>query len=396
MAKTFDAIVLGTGGLGSAALMHLARQRLRVLGLEQFHTAHNRGSSHGHTRAIRQAYFEHPSYVPLLQRAYELWDELEQNSGQHLLRRTGLLQVGSPQGELITGVKRTAELHRLPVSELDPGRLRRHFPQFRVPRDAVALWEQNAGYLLVERCVATHLDLALRLGAELRTEESVVDWHPLNGQLRVVSEKQDYLTERLVICGGPWSQRLLPHLESQLNVLRKHVFWLEPSEAMYHVDQGCPVFFFETAEGFFYGFPKLETYGVKVAEHSGGDPLPDFAQHPPSTIDSLCWLEDEARQRQESWQRVSQFARDCLPGLTPTISAHARCWYTMTPDGHFVVDLQQTPAPVAFAAGLSGHGFKFATVLGEVLMELVLHGRTRHPIDFLRASRLKSQDTVHA
>lgn len=376
----YDVIVLGTGGIGSAALAQLAMRGRRVLGLDRFPPAHDRGSSHGQTRMIREAYFEHPDYVPLVQRAYQLWAELEQQSGEALYRETGLLQIGPPQGLIVPGVLRTAAEHRLDVETLGPKEIERRFPGFRVngmndgTQAAVGLFERRAGYLRVEACVRAYLDLAVRRGAELRTGVAVQSWRGVVGGVEVEAGASRFRADQLLVTAGAWASELLLGLGLRLEVRRKPQYWYRASGTEYHVDRGAPAFLFETSDGLFYGFPQIDEFGVKMAEHSGGRHVAD-----PLLLDRELDRDDQ--------MRVEAFAARHMPAITREMTRHAPCMYTMTADENFIVDRHPEWPQVVFAAGLSGHGFKFAGVLGEALADLALEGKTKLPIGFLNCHR---------
>lgn len=372
--NTYDVIVLGTGGVGSAAVLHLARRGLRVLGLDRFPGGHDRGSSHGHTRIIRKAYFEHPDYVPLLQRAYALWRELEATCGKRLFFESGLIEVGPPDGVVIPGVLRCAAEHGLDVKQLDAGEVAERYPGFVIPPGSQAVFEREAGYLLVEACVLAHLEAAAAAGAELRTDQEVVSWTQDAAGIAVRTRTDTWRAGKLVIAAGAWAGGLLADLNIRLHVRRKHLHWYRSDRPLYHHDQGCPTFFYEIEGSYFYGFPQLDQRGVKVAEHSGGtivdDPLADDKSVEPADR-----------------RRVEQFLARCLPGVSAQPTGHAVCYYTVSPDEHFIVDRHPRYDRVCFAAGLSGHGFKFTGVLGEVLADLTCEGTTTLPSEFLRCDR---------
>lgn len=372
--SAYDAIVLGLGGMGAAALDHLARRGARVLGLEQFDLVHDRGSSHGETRIIRKAYFEHPAYLPLLHTAYALWDDLQRESRERLFERCGLLIAGRTDGPVIPGVRRAAALHQLAIEDVGVAAARRRFPMFAFDDDHAALFEADGGLLRVEACIAAHLDRARRCGAETRAREEALHWFADEHGVTVTTRSGRYQAGRLVICAGAWAGRLLPKLRVSLRVRRKVQLWLRCDDARYALAQGCPVFAHDLDDGFFYGFPALDGATVKVALHTGGQAVDD-----PSTLDrALC--DSDA-------PPVAAFARRYLPGVSSDVVRHSVCMYTMTPDEHFVIDRHPRHDRVAFAAGFSGHGFKFASVVGAVLADLALDGATREPVEFLRLSR---------
>jgi monomeric sarcosine oxidase len=358
-----DVIVLGLGGMGSAAAMHLAQRGARVLGFDRFGPAHDHGSSHGESRLIRQAYFESPAYVPLLKRSYELWDELALASGRSLLHRTGLILLG----RRVTTATAIAREFGISIEELSSAETQARFPSLRVDDDLVGLFEPGAGWLAVESCVEAHLDVATRARALFHFDEPTTAWRvdEATGAVEVETARGRYGAAKLVIAGGAWAPSLLAELRLPLRVHRVVQMWFEAG-----AEHMAPCFAFDLAEGFFYGFPR--TGGrVKVAEHA--------ARHP---VDA-----PEAARREigaEDVQRVEAFVRERLPALrTPCIDAKT-CMYTMTPDEHFVIDVHPRYSQVCFAAGFSGHGFKFSAVVGEILADLALEGRTRWDIGLLR------------
>jgi glycine/D-amino acid oxidase-like deaminating enzyme len=455
---SFDAIVIGLGGMGSAALYHLARRGLRPLGIEQFGVAHDRGSSHGRTRLIRKAYFEHPDYVPLIARAYQRWADLERESGKKLLRRTGLVLFGPPSGPIIIGVQRAADEHALAIETLTPDAAQHRFPQFNLSHAApvapplvggaggstacgearkpgapplavgestpssdleqweseggrvveppgcptacgggptsaspsasapgwpiasavgdpwVCLFEPDAGCLAVEECVRAYLDRAVAHGGTVALHESVRSWTAASNGVNVVTDKAAYQADRLIITGGPWSARLLADLGLPLRLLRKVVLWFPTRGDAYREDHGCPVFGFDLDREFIYGFPVIDADGIKISDHRGGQIVSD-----PDAVDRRLHPADV--------EPLARFVSTFLPGVDRTPCKHSVCLYTMTPDEHFIIDRHPQHPHVVFAAGFSGHGFKFAPVIGSVLTDLALDGRTAEPVGFLRRDR---------
>lgn len=374
MTTTWDAIVVGAGGVGSAAAWQLARRGARTLVLDPFGRAHARGSSHGQTRIIRRAYFEHPDYVPLVERALTLWHELERESGQTLFERVGLVQVGPREGTVLAGVRASARQHGLEVAELSATETVARWPDLRVPEAWSAIFEPGAGLLWVERCVLAHLELAERAGARLALDEPLMSWRASGPGVEVETPRGRYAASRLVVAAGPWSSRVLGSLGVELRVLRKPQFWFRIGDGRYRATEGFPAWLYETDDGVFYGFPSLRRGELKAAEHSGGAVVPD-----PSLVDREL---DPA-----GLGRLTEFLARHLPRVELSPVAHSVCLYTLSPDEHFVVDHLPEAPQVVLAAGLSGHGFKFTSVLGEVLAELALDGQSRQPVEFLRLSR---------
>lgn len=360
--------------MGSAACLHLARRGARVLGLEQFSLVHDRGSSHGESRIIRQAYFEHPDYVPLLFRAYDLWHDLEQATNRTLWHRTGLILSGPPDGETICGAKLSASLHNLTLEELTPKDATARWPSFHFPHEHAVAFEPAAGTLLVESCVQAHIDEACHHGADLRANEIVRSWDSDGHSVVVRTDSGEYRARSLIVTAGAWASRCLIDLGVPLNVLRKFVAWFPIRNGEFRAEQGIPTFYFEFPHGTFYGFPSLDGVTIKIAEHSGGEPVID-----PASVDRAMHASDVVRLR--------AFLLAQFPGIDPEPVRHSVCLYTASPDQHFVVDLHPRWQNVAVACGFSGHGFKFAPVMGEALADLVQKGKTSLPIGFLGLNR---------
>jgi sarcosine oxidase len=355
-------IVVGLGAMGSATALHLAQRGQRVLGFDQFTPPHPHGSSHGQTRIIRKAYFEDPRYVPLLIRAYELWRRLEADSGRLLLHITGGLMIGRAGGDLVAGSTASAEQFDLQHEVLSAAQIRRLYPAFRVDDDWVALWERDAGYLHPEACVAQQLQQAALAGAELHFDEPVLKWNALpGGGVSVRTARKTYTADRLVICAGPWAPQILRDLKLPLRVTRQVVYWFEPTGSIeFFGPERMPIYVREMEKGqpMLYGFPLTgpETEGVKVGLHGSADVCA------PETVDRTIDPREELTIR----ERLA----DALPLLAGRLLHAETCLYTMTPDENFVIDTHPEFPQVTLAAGFSGHGFKFAGVLGEVLADL--------------------------
>jgi sarcosine oxidase len=360
---SYDAIIIGLGAMGSAAAYHLAKAGQRVLGLDRYRPPHAFGSSHGQTRIIREAYFEHPAYVPLVQRAYELWSQLERESKRHLFTQTGGLMIGPPDGVVFNGARRSAEEHRLPHEILTGTELERRFPGLKPGPDKSAVWEPRAGILFPERCVEAHLEMASRCGADLRFDEPVRQWAAEGAGVRVLTSKDSYSAGQLLCCAGAWTSDVLAGLDLPLQVERQVQYWFEPARhPEFFLPANCPIHLWEYEPArFFYGFPNLGE-GVKVAGHHEG------AEANPERLDR----EVPAHEVEQMRQIVNRF----LPAATGALRSTAVCMYTNTPDGHFLLDRHPEWPQVLLASPCSGHGFKFSSAIGEALAELLL---TRKP-----------------
>jgi monomeric sarcosine oxidase len=311
MNEHYDCVVLGCGGVGSATLYQLADRGVRVLGLDRFAPPHEHGSSHGETRIFRRAYFEHPDYVPLLQRSYELWQQL-QDDGAELFRQTGLLQVGPSDGQVLPAVLESASRHGLDVEEMSAGDIERRYRGFRVPRDSRGVYEPGAGVLAVEDCVRAFLEKAVGKGATLHAQEPVIGWSIEGEHVVVRTVARTYRAEKLVIAAGAWAAGLVEDLGTTLTVRRKALFWYGTRTPVYRADHGCPAFLFEEADGLFYGFPEFESGGLKVAEHSGGKTVTD-----PLRVNPELDLEDR--------RRVENFLDAHLPDVGRPYEKHRVC-----------------------------------------------------------------------
>lgn len=372
MPHDHDVIVIGVGGMGSAALAALARRGVAACGIERFGVGHDRGSSHGQTRIIRKAYFEHPDYVPLLNRAYELWAELEASGGVELIDRCGFLTLGKADSETIRGLEACYAAHDLPHERLGGDQLGERFPQFALEPGMVGFHDPLGGYLRVEACVERHVEEARANGAVLLSETPVRSWRVTDDGVVVVTDAGDVSARQLILTTGAWLVPELERLGVATRIQRKVQFWFDsPGESF--ADGRFPTFYFETDAGHFYGFPDVEER-VKVAEHVADTTIGD-----PDALDRSV--------RPDDLPPVRDFLRRYLPAVRPAATAHSVCMYTMTPDAHFVIDHHPRHPRVVLAGGFSGHGFKFAPAIGEILADLVLEGITAQPIDFLRLGR---------
>jgi sarcosine oxidase len=369
----YDVIVVGLGGMGSAAAYHLAARGRRVLGLEQHEPAHDKGSSHGGSRIIRQTYFEGPDYVPLLLRAYELWEKLAADSQRGVYRITGGLFIGPPDCVTVAGSLRASRQWDLPHQVLDAAEIAARFPNFTPQPGDIALYEPMSGFARPELTVRAHLELAENLGATLQFGEPVLDWDQTAAGVRVTTCRGSYAGEQLVVCPGPWAPQVLDQFP--ITVERAVMYWLDPMGGVSDV-QDHPIFIEENASGVqLYGFPAIDgpRGGVKFAFVRKGMPCT------PDTIDRVV----HAQEISELTARVAEL----LPALAGRCLRAATCMYSNTPDRHFVIARHPRCADVTVACGFSGHGFKFVPVVGEILADLVIDRATDHPISLFDPQR---------
>jgi sarcosine oxidase len=378
MARTYDVIVIGVGGMGSATLFECARRGLRALGLEQFDIPHELGSSHGLTRIIRLAYFESPAYVPLLVRAYERWRALEDQGGERVFYRTGSIDAGWEGGRTVRGSLEACAAYSLPHDVLTAQQLNARYPGYSLPAGMVAVLQPDGGILEPERCVRLYTELARQHGAEVHTREPVVDWRAGPDGVEVETASSSYRAKRLVMTAGAWTRALVAQLRAATVPERQVVLWTEVQEPDLFTPARFPVFNLQSSyddSERYYGFPSHGRPGFKIGlyhhRHESGNPE-DLRREPDD--------EDE--------ELLRRGIRAYFPKANgPTIARQA-CLFTNTPDGHFILDLHPDAPAVAIAAGFSGHGFKFCSVIGEIMADLATRGRSDYDLTPFRIERL--------
>lgn len=380
MEQQYDVIVIGVGGMGSAAVYHLAKRGLNVLGIEQFAIPHDMGSSHGLTRIIRLAYYEDPSYVPLLRRAYHLWAELEQEYDQQLFYKTGSIDMGSEDSEVFAGSLKSCIEHNLDHEVLTSQELTECFPGYRMPSEIMAVFQPQGGLLVPERCIVAHVDIAKKHNATIHTGERVHGWDILaDERVQVTTDNNTYTAERLVICGGAWAYKLLPELTNKAVPERQILIWLATQKPEWFTPEHFPVWNAMVEEGRYYGFPEFNptgnTPGMKYGRWHHRDERCD-----PDTVDRNVYDEDE--------NLLRAFGERYFPdGAGKTLNMKA-CMFTNTPDEHWIMQTIAAAPQVSVAAGFSGHGFKMASVIGEIMADLAQYGKTQHDISLHHLNRL--------
>lgn len=376
MAHTSDVIVVGLGGLGSAACHHLAARGLRVVGVEQFQPAHDRGASHGETRGVWQAYFMGPGYVPFLRRAYELWDHLAELRGEPFFHRTGGICLGPADGKLVPAALASAKTCGLVHEYLDAAEVRRRFPTFTPAETDAAVFDASSGYVRPEQVVQAQLDLAGKAGAVLRFGETVVECTATSNGVRVRTASETYEADKLVVAAGVWVPKLLPRLALPIQVLRKVMLWFDPIKQPEDFLPGCQPYWIWEGEGAIgYGHPAVDgvTGGVKAGIHSGGDPAD------PDDLDRFV--------RGEEVDLVRAFLRGRIPNLAGRYLRSRVCMYDNTPDLGFILGPAPSSERIVLACGTSGHAFKFAPAIGEAVADLVIKGKATQDISLFAPDR---------
>jgi Glycine/D-amino acid oxidases (deaminating) len=379
--KTYDVIVLGMGSMGSSACYHLAKRGYNVLGIEQMDIPHEHGSHTGQSRIIRKAYFEHPDYVPLLNRAYKNWSSLEEESGTQLYYKTGLLYFGRSDHLLIEGVLKSSSLYDIDLHKIDKRELIDDYPQFNIPGDYHAYIEPDAGLVTPERSILTNVQMALHHGAHINTNEKVLSWNKEGGSIEVRTNKGVYSCKKLVITTGSWLNKVVPDVLPEMKVTRQIMAWVIPKSWDKFTLGNFPCWTIADHEhqGIFYGFPILDAgnfgapIGLKLAHHSHGP------EQNPDNVDRHLDSKEE--------EKLISFMNRFLPEGYQSTFVQKSCLYTNTSDEHFIVDVLPSNDNVVIAGGFSGHGFKFASVIGEALADLAIDGKSDLPIDFLGLRR---------
>ncbi|MCB1500939.1 MAG: N-methyl-L-tryptophan oxidase [Bauldia sp.] len=375
MSRSYDVIVAGVGGMGSAACFHLAQRGLRVLGLERYDIPHALGSSHGATRIIRLAYAEHPSYVPLLVRAFELWREMGEAAEERLLYTTGSVDAGPPGSTLFEGSLASCKAHGLRHQTMTGAELNRRFAGYRLPGDHLCLLQPDGGFVLPERSVVTHVAMAQALGADIRAREPVCDWGPLpGGGVWVETPRARFEAGRLVLSPGAWIGDLAPMLGTVAVPERQVLGWFQPGHPDRFSPDAFPVANLEFVEGRYYLLPVWGVPGLKIGlyHHRGERGHPEAMSR---VVDDV----DEAELRR------------CLaryfPDANGPVMALQTCVFTNTPDEHFVIDALPGARDVLVVSACSGHGFKFVPVIGEIVADLVATGSSRFDLSMFRIDR---------
>lgn len=377
----YDAIVIGVGSMGAPTCYYLSQKGHRVLGLEQFDISHDQGSHAGQSRIIRMAYAEHPDYVPLLQRAYANWHQLEKVTKANVFENCGLAYFGRPNDAFMLGVKKSSELYDVPVAKSSPDKAKALFPAFKVPTDFEVIYEPNAGFITPERAILLYTQLAMENGAAIKTGIKVNQWRQEGGKITVQTDDGNYTCDKLVITAGAWATKVIPNLKPQLKVTKQMLAWVSPKNwDMFELGK-FPCWILEDPErGSYYGFPILPV------EKFGGPLGLKLAHHFPGEVSDPNKVNRNVTQGTE--EDIRYVLDKYMPGANATILSLKSCLYTNSVDENFIVDhLPGTNKQVTVACGFSGHGFKFSSAMGEVLADMAMKGKTDLPIGFLSLNR---------
>ena len=385
---SFDVIVIGVGSMGSAACYYLAKRGYKVLGLEQFDISHELGSHAGQSRIIRKAYFEHSDYVPLLEKAYKNWKEFEDETGEQLYFKTGLLYAGTANNEIIKGVKQSAALYNIELEKLNLAEAANRFPQLRFPRNFEVLFEPEAGFITPEKAIRLYTSQAKKNNATIYSNEKVIGWskgtpsEKKDGSLTIKTNKNAYQCNKLIITAGAWAGKMIPGFADKIKITRQFVAWIKTKNDKQFELKNFPCWMIgdDDKHVCYYGFPLLdtkkfgETAGLKLAHH-----YPDEVTDPDKV---------NRQTTEDDIENLSYCLDKYLPGVFDSVLSTKICLYANSPDENFIIDkLPGYEETVSIACGFSGHGFKFASVVGEILADLAIEGKTSLPMDFLNAKR---------
>lgn len=371
----YDVVVVGVGGMGSATTAHLAERGLDVLGLERYDIPHTMGSSHGITRIIRRAYYEHPSYIPLIERAYDLWDELAAETDREIIRRTGSIDAGPEDTVVFEGSLRSCEQHDIPHEVLTSEEVTERFPGYRLPEGYKALYQPDGGFVVPEQSIIGHVETAQAAGADVRARERVHDWEPTPaGGVRVETDRGTYDASALVLAAGAWNYKFADELDGLAVPERQVLGWFQPERPSTFEPDAFPVWNLQVPEGRFYGLPIYDVPGFKIGKY----------HHRDERVDPDAYETDPDRDDERLLREV---VANYFPEADGPTMRLATCMFTNSPDEHFILDTLPDHPQVAVGAGFSGHGFKFASVIGEILADLAVDGETDHPIDMFQLDR---------
>lgn len=374
----YDVIVIGVGGMGSATIYQLAHQGFDVLGLERFDVPHQRGSSHGGTRVFRLAQHEHPDYVPLANRAENLWKQLEENTDRDLFHQIGSIHAGRKKGQYIRKIRQSCVTNDIKYESLGTQDLAKRFPGYDLPEEFECIYQPHGGFLDPENCINAHVECALKNGATVQGREQVLNWMTMgDGGIRVETDKDTYTSDQLVITAGAWTGKTLPELNDWLTPQRRVMGWFQPKEPKCFQSSEFPVFNIEGNKTHSYGFPIYKSPGFKIGRKP---PLPEVINPDDPQYEPTRQEEDLLR------REVNKYFPS---GAGPTLSLRT-CIVTNSRDGHFIIGHHPEHKQVCIASGFSGHGFKFCSAIGEVLSELVINRESPQLPEIFDISRILS------
>lgn len=375
----FDVAIIGAGTMGMAAGAFLAQQKVKTVLIDAFDPPHSHGSHHGDTRLIRHAYGEGRQYVTLVKRAQQLWEELEQQTGYKIFEKTGVIGLGPKDSPFLEETIASAQKYNLSLEILNSKEINDRWPGFSVPGHFIGSFEAESGVIYSENAIQAYKKMALAHGAHLVPNTAVqhIDLNDEKG-VKVETEFTTFYAKKVIVTAGAWAAKLLPDLELPIQPTRKAVAWFEAPSELYDA-ANFPAFFVEDQDRKFYGFPKLNGGGLKIGRSDGGQPIDPDRQ----TQNFGLYETDESDLR----QGLELY----LPHANGKLEKGKTCLYTLSSDNDFIVDVHPEDSRVIFACGFSGHGFKFGSVMGEVLSQLAIAGESELDISIFSLNRFGLQ-----
>lgn len=368
---SYDVIVVGVGGMGSAAVYHLAKRGVDVLGIERYDIPHTHGSSHGESRLLRLPQTKGHEYVPLVQRARELWLDLEDEASEEIFVQTGTIGIGPAGSDKITDGTSSCDAYGIEYELLSSEEVSERFPAYDIPDDHQGIYQSDGGFVASEKGIISHVRQAQSHGGTVHARERVRDWEPVGDGVRVTTDRSTYTADHLVVSSGAWAGKHLDFLSGKLRPERRVMIWIQPENEAHFSPERFPGFTIQVPDGSYYGFPNYERPGYKYGRE------PEI----PDVIDPDDWQDEPTLQDDEFLRRL---ANNHFPSGTGPTMGMSSCIVTSSVDGHFYVDSHPEHPQVTIAAGFSGSGYKFCSVIGESLADIATTGDTENPIEKFR------------
>ncbi|MQG12607.1 MAG: N-methyl-L-tryptophan oxidase [SAR202 cluster bacterium] len=373
--KIYDVIIIGLGAMGSASSYYLSKNGVNVLGLDTYEPPHKLGSSHGHTRVIREAYHEGISYVPIVKRAYDLWNELDHEIEEKLILEYGGMYLGD-DGKYLSDAKKSAKKYEIPISEFSSQEIKEKYKVLNPPKNFKGLLENRSGAVFPEKAISNFLSKSINYGSTHNYNEKVIDWNKESQIYQVKTNKNNYFAEKLIFSSGAWIKNLVPSLNLPIKIERQVLFWFDPikDKDQFHYSN-MPNTGWDLDNGIeFYTQPIIEDKGFKVAMHHNGKFISEDNLNRESNMDDL--------------NIVKNFLEEYIPLANGNLLDSRVCVYTNTPDLDFIIDFYPEDENIIICSPCSGHGFKFTPAIGEICSKLVEKKQINYDLSEFSIKRL--------
>ena len=371
----YDVIIIGLGAMGSAASYYLSKNGVKVLGLDTYEPPHKLGSSHGHTRVIREAYHEGTSYVPIVKKAYELWNELDHEIEDKLILEYGGMYLGD-DGKYLSDAKKSAKKYDIPIKEFSSKEIKEKYNILNPPNNFKGLLENRSGAVFPEKAISNFLSKSINNGSSHNYNEKVIVWEKQSKFYKVETDKNNYFAEKLIFSSGAWIKNLVPSLKLPVKIERQVLFWFDPikDKDKFHYSN-MPNTGWDLDNGMeFYTQPNIENKGFKVAMHHNGKFISENDLNRESNADDLSI--------------VKNFLEEYIPLANGKLIDSRVCVYTNTPDLDFIIDFYPNDENIIICSPCSGHGFKFTPAIGEICSELVINNAANYDLSEFSIKRL--------